>query len=94
VLLDVRVGEGAEALQRAGLRGDLLPITLRIRLAPDGSAKASEAVEALLGADVPTRIVRTALLCRRERGTAEPMDLAGLRALLAAPQVRDTLAMS
>jgi radical SAM family uncharacterized protein/radical SAM-linked protein len=94
VLLDVQVGKGADVLERAGLRGELVPLTLRIRLAPDGSAKAIEALEALLGRDVPARIVRSELLCRRGDEAASPTELAKLRALLAAAEVRDTLAPS
>jgi len=95
VLLDAQVGVGAEALERAGLRGELLPITIRIRLAPDGSAKASEALTCLLGSEVPARIVRSELLCRRGELSANPMELPKLRAMLmASSDVRDTLAPS
>lgn len=79
-LLDVEVGQGAETLQRAGLVGDLLPIRLHIEITGQGSAKASEAIEALLGAETPKRLVREALLCTRTGAPSTPMDLEEVRA--------------
>lgn len=84
-LTDVRVGSGGEALARAGLVGDLVPLELGVRISQSGSAKATEALEALFGrADVPARIVRTALLCTQGGARATPMDLDSVRAALRA----------
>jgi radical SAM-linked protein len=84
-LLDVRVGEGADVLARAGLLGDLLPIELRLRFKDSGTAKASEALEALLGrADVPARLVRASLLTSMHGVRATPMELDRLRAAFTA----------
>jgi radical SAM-linked protein len=80
-LLAAEVGEGGATLARVGLQGDLLPVRIKLRITPNGTAKPSEALEALLGdAELPVRFVREALLWVRgdERGT--PMDLAALRA--------------
>ena len=62
VLEEVSVGEGAEVLVDAGLRGDLLPIRFRVHLDPEGTAKPSEVLDLLVGAEVPARIVREGLL--------------------------------
>jgi hypothetical protein len=79
-LLDVRVGEGREALQAAGLVGDLLPITIRMRITDSGTAKATEALEALLGErDLTAWTVRAALLGETELGDVTPMSLEALR---------------
>jgi radical SAM-linked protein len=81
-LLSARVGLGAEVLDSAGLRGELLPIELRMAFTPGGTAKAYEAVEALLGsADLPIRCVRSALLCTRNGLRATPLELEALRTL-------------
>jgi radical SAM family uncharacterized protein/radical SAM-linked protein len=83
-LLDVRVGARADLMARAGLVGDLLPVALDIRLGSDGSAKASEALEALVGApDLDARIVRTALVCTAHGAHASPLDLGAVRLALA-----------
>jgi radical SAM family uncharacterized protein/radical SAM-linked protein len=84
-LLDAQAGVGADVLARAGLVGELLPITLHLRILGGGAARATEALDALLGSkDVAARVVRASL-----RGTRtvlgegprsfEPLDLEGLR---------------
>jgi len=78
-LIDVRSGEGAELLERAGVVGDLVPVTLRIRHTQYGTARASEAVEALFGGDVSARIVRVGLYGSPAGARAAPLDLAPLR---------------
>ena len=84
-LTAVRVGAGEAELRRAGLLGELMPIELGLRITPAGTAKASEAIEALLGrSDLPVRIVRTALLYTGGGLSIAPMDLAGLRAAFGA----------
>jgi radical SAM family uncharacterized protein/radical SAM-linked protein len=64
-----------EALARAGLLGQLLPIDVVVALGPTGSAKASEVVEAILGPNFPHKAVRLELLA----GEASPLDIARLR---------------
>jgi hypothetical protein len=73
----VRVGNDAdrEALTRAGLLGDLLPIEAVVELGPTGSSKAAEVVEALFGAGFPHKAVRAELLA----GEASPLDTSRLR---------------
>ncbi len=71
------VGRGAEHVEAAGYVGDLIPVSLEIRITGEGSAKASEAMEALLDArEIPCRIVRVAL--RNARGHS-PLALEHLR---------------
>ncbi len=54
----------------------------RIRLTGQGTAKATEAVEALLGVKDPSvRVVRAALRCE---GEVDPMDLDAIRSARAA----------
>jgi radical SAM family uncharacterized protein len=80
-LIDASVGRGSETLAAAGFVGDLVAIELRIRVSGEGSAKASETIDALLAPiggrrDVPCRIVREAL--RDEKGHT-PLELEHLR---------------
>jgi radical SAM family uncharacterized protein len=84
-LTGVRPFAGGAELRRAGLIGELTPIELGLRMTQAGSAKATEAIEALLGrADLPVRVVRTALQYTAGGACVTPMDLAGLRSALAA----------
>src|SRR5688500_11075171 len=77
VLRDAQVGVGAEVLARAGIVGRLVPVTLRIAILPTGSAKAQEALDALLDErEVPARIVRNALIAHTQDGRGvSPLDL-------------------
>ena len=63
-LREVSVGDAraASALERAGLVGDLAHVFVDIAVTPSGSAKISEAAEAVFGKDVPVKAVRAALL--------------------------------
>jgi radical SAM-linked protein len=80
-LVGATVDEGAEYLAEAGIGGALVPIALRIRVTGQGTAKAAEAIEALLGVrDVPLRVVRAKLLARRGEQTLDPLSLEALRA--------------
>ena len=83
-LISARAGVGHGVLERAGLVGELVPIELRMRLTQDGSAKATEAVEALLGAGIPARCVREGLYCTFAGEHVTPLDLDALRAAHAA----------
>jgi radical SAM family uncharacterized protein/radical SAM-linked protein len=79
-LVDVEVGEGADVLARAGIGGRLVPVRLRLRITGGGTAKVSEALEALLGVtELPARYVREALLAVVGERRVEPRDLAALR---------------
>jgi radical SAM-linked protein len=95
-LVSAHAGAGAEVLARAGLIGELLPIELRMRLLQDGSAKATEAIEALLGAELPVRIVRQGLYCAAVGPDVTPLDLEALRAAFPAnvPRARSAEADS
>jgi radical SAM family uncharacterized protein/radical SAM-linked protein len=76
-LMEATVGVGADRLAEAGLVGDLVPVHLRIRVSGEGSAKASETIDALLDhRDTRCRIVRASL--RNEKGYT-PLDLDHLR---------------
>jgi radical SAM-linked protein len=63
------------ALARAGLLGDLLPVSVLVALGPSGSAKAGEVAEAIFGAGFPHKAVRVQLLA----GTNSPLDTPSLR---------------
>jgi radical SAM family uncharacterized protein/radical SAM-linked protein len=66
-------GDAARAdLAAAGIVGSVVPLELELAITPTGSAKVSEAVEALFGEAVPHLGVRAALLA----GAGTPLDLA------------------
>ncbi|MFO0681639.1 MAG: TIGR03960 family B12-binding radical SAM protein [Sandaracinus sp.] len=76
-LRHAQVGRGAEALEAAGYVGDLIPLHLEIDVTGEGSAKASEAIAALLDVrEVPCRIVRVSL---RNAQARTPLELEFLR---------------
>jgi hypothetical protein len=84
---------GGDALDAAGVAGDLLALQIRLQITPDGSAKVSEALETLLGrSEVAGRIVRAALSYRIGEHTGSPLDLDTLRALRSSALVADPLA--
>jgi radical SAM-linked protein len=78
-LIEVRAGDGREALEAGGIGGALVPITMRLRITGQGTAKASEVIEALLGADVPHRLVRVGLYAGRAGRRVDVLDLDALR---------------
>ena len=88
-LIDARLGEDADVLARAGIAGDLVPLTLVIRQTQTGTARASEAVYALLGDEVPARLVRAALHGSFAGIRAQPLELEKLRR--APPPAADSL---
>jgi radical SAM-linked protein len=64
-LVDVAVGEGADALRAAGIVGELTPVRMTIASGPKGTARPTEVLEALGGAgEISARYVRTALTSR------------------------------
>lgn len=79
-LVDVRVGEGAEALAHAGYVGELWPVTIVLRITGSGTAKAGEALGVLTGdPELPARLVRESLGATRDGRTITPLDLDALR---------------
>ena len=80
--LEVEVGSEAEreALRRAGLLGDLVPIRFATKLGHGVSAKPTEVVEALLGAPVHARLLREGLYARRDGVRRGLFELEALRA--------------
>ncbi|MFW6051559.1 MAG: TIGR03960 family B12-binding radical SAM protein [Myxococcota bacterium] len=78
-LIDVRPGEGREVLERAGIAGDLLPVTLRLRVTQQGTARPPEALSALLGTgsldDVHARWVRAEVVAHRDGARLPPLAL-------------------
>ncbi|MDH5675743.1 MAG: TIGR03960 family B12-binding radical SAM protein [Myxococcales bacterium] len=82
-LLEAHVGSGRQALMHAGIDGDLMALELRIAITPGGSAKATEALEALLdapGMSIP--IVRSELGLHASDGLISPLRLLELGAEL------------
>ncbi len=65
-----------DAIARAGLVGDLAALFVEIAVTPTGSAKISEAIEVLFGAETPAKAVRAELSLA---GTS-PLDLDAVRA--------------
>jgi radical SAM family uncharacterized protein/radical SAM-linked protein len=91
-LIDVEVGAGAGVLEAAGIGGRLVPVRLRLKITGGGTAKVSEALEALLGeTELPVRYVREGLLAhvgeRSGERPVEPHELAALRVPPPAPAV-------
>jgi radical SAM-linked protein len=83
-LRGVSVGEGHAVLERAGLIGELIPVTLRLAITATGSARATEALDVLLGVtDQPARIVRSELLFTRGNVALRPLQLDEIRESLA-----------
>ncbi len=79
-LIDIRVGEGEEALAEAGLAGALLPVTIRLRLGGKTTPRPGEVLRALTGMDERTpRVVRTGLFALRSAGPVAPLQLESLR---------------
>jgi radical SAM family uncharacterized protein/radical SAM-linked protein len=81
-LVSAEVGSGAETLAAAGVVGDLVPLRMQLRITDSGSAKASEALETLLGqSDVPARIVRAKLLWRVGDALGTPLEIERARSV-------------
>ena len=80
-LLEARVGEGREAVERADLGQKVIPLTLRLQVSAGGTAKPGEALRGLLHESVATavRFVRTELLWTRGGVRATPLELQALR---------------
>jgi radical SAM-linked protein len=84
-LIDAAPGEGGRALTRAGLAGDLFPISFSVWISQEGSARPTEVLEALIGTREPgaepihARVVRVGCFARRDAGRVSPLDLEALR---------------
>ena len=68
-----------DALERAGLVGDLVPLLVDVEIRGSGSVKIAEVVEALAGGELPHRAVRVALGVWKDGRIASPLDLAAVR---------------
>ena len=64
-----------DAIERAGLVGDLVGLFVEIAITPTGSTKISEVLEVLLPREIPTKSIRVALVQR----DLSPLDLEALR---------------
>ena len=79
-LVDVVVGNGQDALAQAGLAGDLLPITITLRLGGKTTPRPGEVLRALTGIDELTpRVVRSGFFANRPTGRVAPLQLEALR---------------
>ena len=79
-LIDVVVGNGQDALAQAGLAGDLLPITITLRLGGKTTPRPGEVLRALTGIDELTpRVVRSGFFANRPTGRVAPLQLEALR---------------
>jgi hypothetical protein len=79
-LVDICVGQGVEALRRAGFEGDLLPIAITLRLGGKTTPRPGEALEALTGIDsLAPRVVRAGFFATRSEGRVAPLQLEALR---------------
>ena len=87
-LLSLDVGDGAEALSQAGIGGSLVPLRIQLSVTGQGTAKASEVIEAVLGADMPHRLVRVGLYGLRDGERLDPMQLDKLRRYPSASTLR------
>ena len=80
VLVDARAGVGAETLEAAGLIGDLLPVTITLRLDGKATPRPSEVLRAITGVDeLAPRVVRSAFFAARGEARVGPLQLAALR---------------
>jgi radical SAM-linked protein len=80
-LVDIIVGRGGNALAQAGLAGDLLPITITLRLGGKTTPRPGEVLRALTGIDeLAPRVVRSGFFANRPTGRVAPLQLELLRA--------------
>ena len=80
-LVDIVVGLGADALAQAGMAGDLLPVTVTLRLGGKTTPRPGEVLRALTGVDaLAPRVVRVGFFANRPTGRVAPLQLELLRA--------------
>jgi radical SAM family uncharacterized protein/radical SAM-linked protein len=79
-LIDIRVGDGQDALARAGLAGDLVAVTITLRLGGKTTPRPGEVLRALTGIDeLAPRVVRSGFFANRPAGRVAPLRLEPLR---------------
>jgi len=79
-LVDLRVGQGADALQEAGLAGDLLAVSMTLRQGGQTTPRPAEVLRALTGfEELSPRVVRSGLFANRRTGRVAPLQLSCLR---------------
>lgn len=79
-LVDAQVGVGSKALEDAGLEGDLLPITITLRLGGKTTPRPGEVLRALAGIDErAAKVVRSSFFAVRDGVRVEPLQLEALR---------------
>ena len=79
-LVDIIVGRGADALEQAGLAGDLLPVTITLSLGCKTTPRPGEVLRALTGIDeLAPRVVRSSFFANRPSGRVAPLQLELLR---------------
>ncbi|MDD9970760.1 MAG: TIGR03960 family B12-binding radical SAM protein [Myxococcales bacterium] len=77
---DVQVGAGKAALRQGGCLGDMVPVQLGLHITAGGTAKVSEALEALVGnSELAARYVRVGVYRKTTAGLLRPGDLPQLR---------------
>jgi radical SAM-linked protein len=81
--IELATDEGSALLARAGIVGDLVPLTVEVDVRGSGGVKIAEVMEAMCGdPELPHRAVRVALGARLADGRiASTMELDTLRAL-------------
>ena len=72
--IDMHHPDAQNALERAGITGDLVPIAVDVEIRGSGAVKISEVVEAI-APELPFRAVRFELGMRKGDAIASPMDL-------------------
>jgi radical SAM-linked protein len=79
-LVDLTVGQGQKTLEEAGVTGDLLPVTISLRLGGKTTPRPGEVLRALTGIDdLSPRVVRSALFAMRLGERVGPLQLEALR---------------
>ncbi len=79
-LLEFEVGSGESWLRRAGIGGDLVPVRMRLRTGPSGTARAAEVLKALFRQrDLSARFIRVSAHGQPLGRRASPLELAAFR---------------
>jgi radical SAM family uncharacterized protein/radical SAM-linked protein len=80
VLVDVRVGWGNEALEAAGLEGDVVPIAITLRLDGKTTPRPHEVLQVLTGLEeLHPRVIRSSFFAERGGRRVTPLELDALR---------------
>jgi radical SAM-linked protein len=79
-LVDIVVGQGEQSMWQAGLVGDLLPVTITLRLGGRTTPRPEEVLRALTGVEeLAPRVVRAGFFANRPSGRVAPLQLELLR---------------